>query len=859
MTDGLVLRHRLFDRLSSAPQVCVVAAPSGFGKTTLLRSWVDARPVSGRALVWVALSGEVATRKALWQTVVTTAARRGELDAEACRALITRIEALDDPVPAIAELLDGRGPMLIVLDAYEHLRDLTAAIDDDVVRLTTAVAGLGIVVTTRGPTRLSGDVLTMRGLVRVIGEAELRFGADEVAELLGVHAPHAVDAAERIAGDTLGYPLSVRAMVHALAHLDRAPAFDDTAWRRLVAEDLESQIADPGLAEVVLDTCVPPYFDRELACQLTGADAADVDAALAELEWNGFGRWIPYARGHPAFQYVESVRDVFLGRLQVDQPERYERAAGLAAAWLHRHDDHDLALALAIDARQYELASRICRSLVIANPDVFATGTFVRHLRRVPRNLLPRHPVLAFILAMAYSSNPATRGSAAEYFRVAAKHALDDVERLTPREVFFHYVGLEVSLRFLGHSREAGAAAEAGLAYLDAMSAVDRDELAEFLPMALSILAYSRFQVGDTDRANALVDQATAAADDPWWRSYAAGFAVGIHAFDGRGPDARATLAMADAAAWAIGNERRVPSLLGIVGQAALRLDEFDLTGALGEFEGIEPLVETGEPWPMVAWVLLHARLGLGEAIAEAHRIEEVLAMTPPRLGVGPNLATAALLDTLAITWLGAGNGAKARQLLRAETPCPGQLAPARLLSEILTGDLAHAVHDIAALLALPGHSVRSIAAVDTLGAVASLRAGNARTALRLLERAASRHQLFGVRAQLMYVPEPDLLALCELAEGCRSAACVAYLAGPIPSPIALAGSAPVQLTRREAEVLSAWARHRTRADVAAELFVSANTVRSQLNSAYRKLGVTTKDAAIQRAIELDLLSGTDR
>lgn len=63
-----------------------------------------------------------------------------------------------------------------------------------------------------------------------------------------------------------------------------------------------------------------------------------------------------------------------------------------------------------------------------------------------------------------------------------------------------------------------------------------------------------------------------------------------------------------------------------------------------------------------------------------------------------------------------------------------------------------------------------------------------------------------------------------------------------------------VNLTPREAEVLRARARHGTRDDVAEALYVSTNTVRRQLNSVYRKLGVASKDAAVHRAIELDLL-----
>lgn len=829
-----------------------MTAPSGFGKTTLLRSWVDSLPAGERTLVWVALTAEVATRRKFWQLVCATAARRGDLSARAHRALRHAIDTVDDPVPAIAELLEGRRPVLLVVDAFEHLRGIVDEIEDDITRLTAAVDGLEVAITTRAATRLYDDLLAMRGLVRVIDESELRFTTGEVRELLEMHAPHAIDAAERIVRDTRGYPLAVRAVVYALGRLQSAPSLDSDAWQRLVTEELKSQIADPALVEFILDTSVPPFFDRELAGQLAHVDGAEVDRALNELAWNGFGRWISYAREQPAFQYVESVRDVFLRQIQVETPERYQRAAGIAAAWLHRKEDDDLALGLAIDAGRFDLASSICSSLILSNPDVYTTDLFERDLRRVPRRLLPRYPVLAFILGMTYAANPATRASAAEYLRIAAKHALDDAARLGPRDVFLLNVGREVCLRYLGHTQEASTAATAGLRMLESMSATDREELGDFVPMALGIFAYSLFHAGEVGKAVAVANQAVTSAIAPWWRNYASASLSCIEALNGHLPAARAALAMTEPPA--SGRERPMPHTLGITGRAALHLDELEFAAALDEYAGLGPLADAAQSWPFIAWVTMHARLGLGEAGPEAHRIDAALATKPH--GLGPNLPTAAMLNALAILWIADGRVAKARPLLRADNPCSGQLAPAKLLYQLVTGDPSLAVRSVAGMRAEPGHTIRSTTAVDTLGAAAALRVGNEHGALELLERAASRHQLFGVRVHLLYLPDADLAALRELARQGGSAACEAYLAAPASSPITSAESPPVLLTPREVAVLSAWAIYRTRADVANALFVSTNTVRSQLNSAYRKLGVTTKDAAIQRAIELDILYG---
>ena len=52
-------------------------------------------------------------------------------------------------------------------------------------------------------------------------------------------------------------------------------------------------------------------------------------------------------------------------------------------------------------------------------------------------------------------------------------------------------------------------------------------------------------------------------------------------------------------------------------------------------------------------------------------------------------------------------------------------------------------------------------------------------------------------------------------------------------------------LTRREKVVLSRLSEHTTLEELAAELFVSRNTVKSQVRSVYRKIGVSTRAEAV--------------
>jgi LuxR family maltose regulon positive regulatory protein len=64
----------------------------------------------------------------------------------------------------------------------------------------------------------------------------------------------------------------------------------------------------------------------------------------------------------------------------------------------------------------------------------------------------------------------------------------------------------------------------------------------------------------------------------------------------------------------------------------------------------------------------------------------------------------------------------------------------------------------------------------------------------------------------------------------------------------------PVELTPAEHRVLEQLATHRTLAEIGDHLFVSRNTVKTHTVSIYRKLLVSGRSAAVERAIELDLL-----
>lgn len=121
-----VARPRLVERLHAglrgAAAVTLVSAPAGFGKTTLLSTWVEAL-AGERHIAWLSLGEEDNDPIAFWTYVV--AALR-EAVPEVAPELMARLRSPDVPEPTavvttLVNALALADPVLFVLDDYHEI------------------------------------------------------------------------------------------------------------------------------------------------------------------------------------------------------------------------------------------------------------------------------------------------------------------------------------------------------------------------------------------------------------------------------------------------------------------------------------------------------------------------------------------------------------------------------------------------------------------------------------------------------------------------------------------------------------------------------------------------------------------
>lgn len=848
---GVVDRPRLYSILGSdLVRVCVVQGPSGAGKTTLLRSWVQRRG-ERETVAWVSLGEGIATRQVFWQHVVASAERLGEMSKETADEVRRQLSASVDPVRIASAVLAATGPVVLILDAYEHVGDVTTAIDDDLGRLLVAVPTLRVMVSTRGRTALT-DLALPEGVARVISLSDLTLTVDEARQLITEQA--GIDdgrLARSVIDATRGFALTVRAVALALAQLGRMPRMDSSEWDRIVAAKLESLLPDAAAVRFVTDTSVPPYVDAELARLLSGNP--ETAGLLDLLERNGFGRWIPYARNQPVFQYVETIRDTFRAVAAADG-ERFRRSCVVTAEWMLENEEVvDHALQLAIEGGDYGLADRVFVALVIINPDSYITDRFLAPLRNVPEAALREYPMLAFGLGLALMTNPVLRLEAPRVFRIAVDSPAHP-PYLEPSIDGFTHASMRAIARRLALDYPASAEAGREAARLaDVIDPVVLERHREHVGTILRQLCFSIWQGGHLDDAAVTANRSVALCARPASRNYSTVYAAAISAFAGDLRQAAALLASIDGNAWPA--EMRATSMngMGLLAEAYLYLDALDFVAAAGVLRHSDPYMRTNEYWPFLTAAWVCARNGLGHGRAEAQRVTAELAAAAAPPGVGDNTATWHLRAVLAQTWMANGDHRAAARLLEGHPVGSPYLAAARTAGLLADGRDRAALKAIHRGLDLPGHTVRTRAEVHVIGAVAALRNDEREQAWTWLSAAAVAWDTSGPRLHLAFLDPRDRRRLREFARERSDDAVLGFLDVPVA---ASRRGTVAELTDREQVVLTQLAVQGSVRAISQTLSVSPHTVKSQVQSIYRKLGVSSRSAALDAAAELGLIAG---
>jgi LuxR family transcriptional regulator, maltose regulon positive regulatory protein len=864
---GVAARPGLFGRLSGPARVVAVAAPAGSGKTVLLRSWLDQAGLAGRA-AWVPVGRDERDPQGFWLAVL--GALRATAPGSALVAPLTAAPDLDGW--AITErLLTDLAPLagrvwLVVDDVHELGPEVLRQLELLIMR---ASPGLRFVLAARHDVRLGLHRLRLEGELAEIRTDELRFSLAEAAELFAAARVELDDPSLAVLHErTEGWAAGLRLAALWLAgHPDPGRlAAEFSGTERTVAEYLLAEVLDrqPGpVRRLLLRTSILERVNGELAGLLTGDSGGervlqDLQAANAFVVALDTGRsWFRY---HHLFAGLLQLE---LRRTEPDQVAALHRAA---AGWLAGHGYPVEAVRHAQAAQDWPLAARL---LADRWPVLYLDGQAA-----TVHGLLAGFPAEAraadAALAAVAAGDELAQGSleaAGRYLGLAERASASVPEgRAGQAQLLLAMVRLLLA-RQRGDRPAVAEEARRLQALAEAPETAQAGLGEELRALALISLGSAGYWVARFEEAGRHLEQGIALArriGRPYLEFTGLAYQAAIEFFSSFAVAVewgKQAVELAERHGWA---DEPAADYASVIAARVLIWQ--------GRLKEAEPWIQRAERAlraeadPAVGLAIRSAR-GLLElargrdadalaAFQAADRLAGRLA--EPNLVVLPNRAF--LVQTLvrlgeteragqALAGLGdndRGGGEKRIGLAALRLAQDDPHAAIAALAPVLDGS---------APLPWPGWLGQAF----LLEAIARDALGDEGAAASALERALDVAEPDGVLTMFVLHPVPGLLQR-QARRGTAHAALIAdilsLLAGRRPSPLPAGPRPPLEaLSGSEVRVLRYLPTNLTGPEIAGELCVSHNTVRTHITHLYAKLGTHTRAEAVARARALGLLA----
>jgi LuxR family transcriptional regulator, maltose regulon positive regulatory protein len=816
--------HELLEAGYTGP-VTTIVGPAGYGKTVLAASWLGERAPGG-PVAWVSLDPADNQPARFWSHLLD--ALRRCLPGWAApdrpgRALVPDRRLLASLGAALAAL---PAPVVLVLDRTEVVtnRVLVAGFQRF---LRYATPGLRLIAVGRRAGLLPAHLYRLAGELTEIGTEALALRPDETAELLHRYRVGWTDArAAALHEETEGWVTGV--CLHATG-----------GGRAAVSEYLRAEVLhrQPARSQsLLLRTCVLDEVVPAVADRLAGR--YDSRAILDELvREHAFVQPV----GDAGYRYGPLFRAALQDEVTTRFPGLLRRLHRTAAAWFDEHDRIPQALHHLAEVGDWDQATAL--AIVQLGTPWLLTAPDAGPVRVLFGALPPDHPgapaaLVRAVLALARANPPIAQ--------VELLRAREYLQREPGRALALRLAQVAAAVVLCRMTGDVDAAVREA-ASVDRAVAADHHATYAFIQCNLgAALAWA----GRLDEARAILGRFAA---DPG-HGYPGHAALGqlalieaaagrLHRADGY---ARESIAVADRAKLPVSG--RTGAASAALGQVALVHD--DLTAARRHLSLARQAVGARhDPSTAYAIALLRAGIAVAEQDTRTVLAAVNIARRSARRWHAPPAVVGRIELLAADVHLSRADVASARWCLDPLPDSPertvalaqlaavqGDPATSRRLLDQLPADATSRVRESAALLRA------RLAMVD----------GDTDSAERAV-REALHHARPEQRRRRFADAGPWLRQLMQQRPGI--AAAHPWLSAPFGSAADQPdGMTTEPLTERELDVLRTLTQGLSTEDIARELRLSTNTIKTHLKNIYRKLGTHRRSATARRARELSLV-----
>jgi LuxR family transcriptional regulator, maltose regulon positive regulatory protein len=384
-----VIRSRLIEELDRATQrpVTLIAAPAGYGKTTVVAQWLaSASPPA--AVAWVSLDTSDNDPTRLWTHIATALDWAGCAVARDVPGFVAAgsHDMLTAVLPRIIEEIAGLGQRIMILvDDFDIVRSTqcNAQVEFFIQHLPEQAH---LVLITRADPTLRLGRLRAAGQLSEIRADNLAFDMQEASELLAADDVQlSSEAASELMRRTEGWPAGLYLAALSLAGRTDQDEFVHhfSGNNRFIGEYLTEEVLSRQTDEVrnfILDMSILDRFSAQLCDYMTGQGQSA--RILRELQHTNLFL-IPLDADQSWFRFHNLFGAVARSALEAEQPDRVAALHGRAAEWLSRNGFVDAAVEHALASGNTDQAAMLVQASWLRYFDAGLGSTvrrWVRHL-----------------------------------------------------------------------------------------------------------------------------------------------------------------------------------------------------------------------------------------------------------------------------------------------------------------------------------------------------------------------------------------------------------------------------------------------------------------------------------------------
>jgi LuxR family maltose regulon positive regulatory protein len=404
----LIRRDRLISRLLAEADVptVLVAAPAGYGKTTLLSQWDEADP---RPFVWITLDERHNDPALLLGSLVSGLSELEPVDDRVSAALAVPRPGIPTVViPRLCRSLRDRNtPQVIVFDDV-HRVDNPESLEALVLLATGMPDGSQLGLGSRDEPSIPVGRLRGHGLVSELRTADLVMTRSEARAVVDEAGLELTDGAvAQLVERTEGWPVAVYLAAHSLSGEDDVAAALEAFHGndRFVADYLRDEFLsrltrrelDFLIRTSILDRLNGPLCDAVLARE----GSAKILRRLARANL----LLIPLDHKEEQYRYHSLLREMLESELRRMTAVRQAELHARAARWHAEHGDVDDAVRHAIASGDTDTAGALIWAKAAEYESRGRTGTLRRWLERFSEEQISASPRLALTRAMTRLSD----------------------------------------------------------------------------------------------------------------------------------------------------------------------------------------------------------------------------------------------------------------------------------------------------------------------------------------------------------------------------------------------------------------------------------------------------------------------